>query len=108
MNEPSRLTNSPLHFVSHTLPYRLEHLPADTIGIVPNRGVHRMMTHSVEALMWLEYVSHVEQIVIRHARNRLDGDRGGERRFGKRSLDGNSPISYRLYVKQHVLYPYVR
>lgn len=68
---------------------RLEHLPENAIGIIPNRGVDRQKTHSVEALSWLEWVSFSEHIEIRHARNRAAGDRGGERRIGKRSLDGN-------------------
>lgn len=68
--------------------YRLEHLPENTIGIIPNRGVERQKTHSIEALTWLDWVSCAEKIKIQHARNRVDDGRGGERRIGKKSLDG--------------------
>lgn len=62
--------------------YRLHHLPADKIAVVPYGGYRKAERQSIIALKWLKWVSHTTGQRIQHKLN------GGEATIGKWKVDG--------------------
>ena len=62
--------------------YRSRFLPEDTIGIVPSGGYRKADRQSIIAIIWLQWISELEDISIQHARN------GGEVNISRYKVDG--------------------
>ncbi len=79
------------------LVYRTNFLKENTIAIF-NSDRQLKMKQSNMAVKWLSYVSEKEGICIEHVRN------GGEKRFGRYSLDGYHQESNTAYEFQGCLW----
>jgi len=66
--------------------YRTHYLEPNTIGIVPHGGYRRSDKQSIKAIKWLKWLSHSQNIYIRHAKN----DINGELQVGPYKVDGVS------------------
>ncbi|XP_073496117.1 uncharacterized protein [Phyllobates terribilis] len=68
--------------------YRFNFLSKETIAVLPGDNYHKTQKRtSSPAIQWLLYVTHTENITIRHALS------GGEKQVGKYSLDGYARVS---------------
>lgn len=62
--------------------YRMHHLPANTIAVVPHGGYRKEQKQSVIALKWLKWIAHTTGQRIQHKLN------GGEVKIGPWYVDG--------------------
>jgi hypothetical protein len=62
--------------------FRALYLKPNTIGLIPHGGYNRAEKQSIIAIKWLKWISHTEQIDIRHAKNM------GEQKVGQYKVDG--------------------
>lgn len=75
--------------------YRSQHIPSNTIAMIPVHGYVNKTRHSPDSIRWLDFLAHTEGISIRHA---LNGT--GEVKIAGVSVDGFCHSTKTIYQYQ--------